>query len=203
MIKVYGSPVSTCTRRVLMTLLETNTPYELCAVDFAKAEHKQEANLRRQPFGQVPSIDDDGFALFESRAICRYLSEKAKMVLTPTDLAKRAMMEQWLSVEQSNFSPNAMKFIYEFTFKRPQAPGVLDAAMSMIETTYAAISEPLAKSPFLAGDQFTVADISYMPYIEYLASSPAKAALDKHPHVAAWWARISQRPTWGKVVGRP
>ena len=61
MIKLYGNPASTCTRKVLTALAETDTPYELHIVDLGKGEHKKEPNLVRQPFGQIPAIDDDGF----------------------------------------------------------------------------------------------------------------------------------------------
>ena len=108
MLKIFGHPMSTCTRKVLMTLAETKLPYEFQLVDFAKGEHKQQPHLGRQPFGHVPAIDDGGFALYESRAICRYLNEKAGGNLVPTDIQGRATMEQWISVETSNFSAPSM-----------------------------------------------------------------------------------------------
>ena len=80
MIKIFGHPLSTCTRKVLMTLAETGTPYELVTVDFATRDHKKPPHLNRQPFGQVPAIDDDGFAFYESRAICRYINERSQAV---------------------------------------------------------------------------------------------------------------------------
>jgi len=55
MIKVYGHPMSTCTRKVLATIHENNIPHEFTVVDFAKGEHKMEPHLSRQPFGQVPA----------------------------------------------------------------------------------------------------------------------------------------------------
>jgi glutathione S-transferase len=203
MIKLFGHPVSTCTRKVLTALAETNTPYEITLVDVPKGEHKLPAHVARQPFGQIPAIEDDGFAMFESRAICRYLSSKANDQLTPKDAKARALMEQWISVEQSNFSPNAMKFIYQFVFGRPQEQAVLDGANGMLEKTFAAISKPLEKNTFLTGDQFTIADIGYMPYLEYLMKAPpAKETFEKYPPVVAWWNRISERPSWRKVTGR-
>ena len=63
MIQIYGNPMSTCTRKVLMTLAETNTPFEMHVVDFTKGEHKQEAHVRRQPFGRIPALEDDGFEI--------------------------------------------------------------------------------------------------------------------------------------------
>lgn len=202
MIKIFGHPVSTCTRKVLMTLTETKTPYELVVVDFAKGEHKQQPHLGRQPFGQVPAIDDDGFAFYESRAICRYINEKVGGSLVPGDIKARALMEQWISVETSNFTPSAMKFIYHDIFKRPQEPAVLEAATKGVETSFGIMDATLAKGSFLVGAQFTLGDVCFMPYFEYLMGTPVKSMLPKYPHVSAWWNRVSERPTWQKVVGR-
>jgi glutathione S-transferase len=200
MIKVYGHPVSTCTRKVLIALAETNTPYELSVIDFAKGEHKQEPHLGRQPFGQVPTIDDDGFALYESRAICRYLSERAGNLLTPSDPTQRATMEQWISVEQSNFAGSAMKHIFHHVFGRPQDAGALESATAALEKTFAVLSKPLEKNDFLVGAQFTVADIGYMPYVGYMMSTPPKAIVEKFPRMIEWWNRVSERPSWRKVA---
>ncbi|RYZ05210.1 MAG: glutathione S-transferase family protein [Myxococcales bacterium] len=202
MIQLYGSPFSTCTRKVLMTLLETGTPYQLNVIDFAQREHKTEPHVSRQPFGQVPAIDDDGFVLFESRAICRYLSAKANDALVPTSLRERALMDQWSSVEQSNVSPHAMKFIYHYVFKRAQEDAVLDAARASLELAFAALSKPLATQPFLVGDKLTIADIGHMPYLELLPTTPMQASLDKFPHVVAWSSRLRERETWRKIAGR-
>lgn len=201
MIQLYGHPSSTCTRKVLTALVETETPYHLNLVDLGKGEHKQQPHLGRQPFGQIPTIEDGGFELFESRAICRYLSAKAGDKLTPGDLKRRAVMDQWLSVEQSNFSPSAMKFIYHHVFKRPQDAAVLEAAGAMVEKTLGVLSRPLAEGAFLVGDQFTIADIGYMPYLGYMMATPARAIIEKFPHVVAWWSRVSARPSWVKVTG--
>ncbi|GAC1351090.1 MAG: glutathione S-transferase [Polyangiales bacterium] len=202
MIKIFGHPASTCTRKVLMTLAETSTPYELTTVDFAKGEHKQQPHLSRQPFGQVPSIDDDGFAFFESRAICRYLNEKARGNLVPSDIKGRALTEEWISIETSNFSAHAMKFIYHDVMKRAQEQTVLDAAGKGLNAAFTVMEATLAKTPFLAGAQFTLGDVFFMPYLDYGMSTPIKAMLANFPKVSAWWGRISERPTWLKTVGR-
>lgn len=202
MIQLFGNPASTCTRKVLTVLAETNTPYELSVIDLSKGEHKQPPHLARQPFGQIPVLDDDGFRMFESRAIARYLDEKTGGSLTPKSIRERALMNQWQSVEQSNFSPAAMKFVYHYVFQRPQEQTVLEGANKMVETTLGAISKSLAESPYLAGNQFSLADIGYMPYVEYTMSSPLRATFEKFPHVMSWWNRVSERPSWRKVVGR-
>jgi glutathione S-transferase len=185
-----------------MTLAETNTPFEMNVVDFATGAHKQEPHLSRQPFGRIPAIDDDGFEMFESRAIARYVAEKASSPLVPRDLKARAKMEQWISIETSEFAGHAMKFIYEHTFKRKQEQPVLDAATKALETTTSVMDKQLAKSPFISGSDFTIADIGYMPYIEYVMGSPAKELLTKHSHLMSWWNKISERPAWRKATGK-
>jgi glutathione S-transferase len=201
-MKIFGHPGSTCTRKVLMTLNETKTPFEFVLVDFAKGEHKQPEHLARQPFGQVPALNDEGFALYESRAMARYIDEKSGGSLTPKGLRARAVMEQWISVETSNFAPHAMKFIYHSVFKREQSPEVLKAAGAALDTAYATLELQLTAQPFLAGEALSLADICFAPYLEYLTLSPAAGKLAEHPHVAAWWAQISSREAWQKTVAR-
>ncbi|HEY1958328.1 MAG TPA: glutathione S-transferase N-terminal domain-containing protein [Polyangiaceae bacterium] len=202
MIKLYGNPASTCTRKVLMTLGETETPFEMNVVDFSKGEHKQEPHTRRQPFGRIPAIEDDGFELFESRAIMRYIAEKTGSSLLPRDLRARARVEQWISVETSEFSIHAMKFIYEHVFKRPQAPAVLEAAGNALTTTAAVLDKHLAGSQFIVGGDFTLADVAFMPYVEYAMMTPAKEIFAKHASFTKWWNAISARPTWRKAIGK-
>ncbi|HEX3852113.1 MAG TPA: glutathione binding-like protein [Polyangiaceae bacterium] len=201
-MKIYGHPVSTCTRKVLMTLNETSTPFELQVIDLATGEHKQPPHLAHQPFGQVPALDDAGFEMYEARAMARYIDGKAGGSLTPKDAQARAVMEQWISIETENFMPHAMKFIYHSVFKREQTPEVLKAAGEKLDTVYAIMDAQLAKHPFLAGNTLTIADICFAPYLEYLTLTPAAGKLADHPHVAAWWSAISERPAWRKTVGR-
>lgn len=77
-LKVRGSAMSTCTRRVLTALEELHVPYELVNIDLSKGEHKAPAYVEKyQPFGQIPSLEEaDGTVLFESRAILRYIALK-------------------------------------------------------------------------------------------------------------------------------
>ena len=199
-MKLFGHPYSTCTRKILLTLAETNTPYELNVVDFAKGEHKQQPHLSRQPFGQVPAIEDDGFALYESRAIARYINQKVRGKLVPTDLFEHARMEQWISIETSNFSGPAMKFIFQHVFQRPQSDEVLTAAGKSLDVALDVMDARLAVSAYFAGGEFTLADICFMPYVGYLMGTPLKEVLARRGRVDAWWNRVSERPSWQKIA---
>ena len=194
--------MSTCTRKVLFTLHETATPFEFTLVDFAKGEHKQQPHLSRQPFGQVPAFDDDGFAMYESRAIARYLDAKAGGKLTPTELTARARMEQWISVETSDFTPHAMKFVFHTVFQREQTPETLDKAGAALDVATDVLDRNLAGKSYLVGDQLTLADVTFAPYVDYVLMTPAKNRVLARPNVAAWWGRVSERPAWRKTISK-
>ncbi|MEO7109510.1 MAG: glutathione S-transferase N-terminal domain-containing protein, partial [Polyangiaceae bacterium] len=150
-MKVYGNAMSTCTRKVLMTLAELDAKAEFQSIDLGASEHKKEPHLSRQPFGQIPVLDDDGFQLFESRAICRYLNEKTDGKLISKDIKVRALMEEWISIETSNFTPHDMKYIYNYTFHRAQDPAVLEAAGKALEKALDVMEKRLTGNAFLAG----------------------------------------------------
>ena len=73
-LKLYGSAMSFA--RVLVTILEKDLPYEHILIDIANGDQKSEAYRKLQPFGKVPALEDDGFVIFESRAICKYLARQ-------------------------------------------------------------------------------------------------------------------------------
>jgi glutathione S-transferase len=206
-MKLYGHPMSTCTRKVLTTLAEKGHEAEFVLVDLMKGETKQPANLARQPFGQVPTLEDDGFVLYESRAIIRYLDEKLSgPKLTPSEIREHARMEQWISVETSDFTPPAMTIILNNLFgrmqgKTPDADAV-SKAREKVGATLDVLDAALATKDFLAGGQFSLADICYMPYIEYLFAAESGDLVTKRAHAGAWWKRISERPSWKKATGK-
>jgi len=63
------------------------------------------------------------------------------------------------------------------------------------------VDRALMTQAYLAGDTFSLADISWLPYLQYLAATPHGTLLTERPHVKSWWQRISTRPSWKKVVG--
>ncbi|HEU4412085.1 MAG TPA: glutathione binding-like protein [Polyangiaceae bacterium] len=206
-MKLFGHPMSTCTRKVLTLLDEKGAKADMVVVDLMKGEHKQPPHLARQPFGQIPAIEDGDLRLYESRAILRYLDETLPgPTLTPKDAKGRALMEQWISVETSNFTPHAMAILYQLFFgpmrgATPDQAKVAEASEKLSAATEV-LDRQLARGPYVLGDAFTLADICYMPYVEYVTQTSAKDAILSHPNVAAWWGRVSERPSWRKATGK-
>ena len=202
-MQLFGDPRSTNTRKVMMTMAELETPYELVHVDFALGEHKQPEHLQRQPFGQMPALHDDGFTLYETHAICRYVNDRSGGTLMPSDPRGRAVASQWMSIESANFAAHAMTLVYHHLLKIEQQQSALDHAGAALDTTFGVLAEQLSQHPFVAGPGFSLADICFMPYFEYLMLTPAHALISKSSALPKWWDTVRNRPTWQAVIAQP
>lgn len=206
-MKVYGHPASTCTRKVLMTLAEKGQASEFVMVDIMKGDGHAPEHLERQPWGQVPVLEeDDGWQLIESRAIIRHLDATLPGVaLTPKDARAHAKMEQWISIEAANFTPGVMKILYQLLFgrMRGQEPNMalVEEGRTAVKKAVAVMDKELAGQDYLAGE-FSLADISFAPYIEYLFTVGEGGLITDAANVGAWWKRVSERETWQKIRGR-
>jgi len=209
-ITVYGLAMSTCTQRVLTTLTEKGLKYELKNIDFAAGEHKSPKYLEeKQPFGVIPVlVDEDGFKIYESRAICRYLELKYKgkgtELIPSKSVAAQGLFEQAASIETSYFDPSASGIVFERAFKKMKGLGEAD------ETKVASLKEQLnakldvyekilSKQPYLAGQEFTLADLFHLPYGSWLVKLGEGSFFESRPHVKQWWNRITSRPAWKTV----
>lgn len=209
-IKVYGLAFSTCTQRVLTTLTEKGLKYELVPVDFANGEHKSEKYLNeKQPFGVIPVlVDEDGFQIYESRAICRYLEAKYKgkgTELVPNDAAAKGLFEQGASIEISYFDPSASGIVFERVFKSMKGLGDADEARvsslkSQLSDRLDVYDKILAKQPYIGGQVFTLADLFHLPYGKKLVDIGEGQLFESRPNVKRWWNTITSRPSWQAVL---
>jgi len=205
-VTIVGSPFSTCTKRAAVVCKQLNVPYKLEVIDFAKAEHKAPNFVAKQPFGQVPYlIDEDGFVLYESRAIGRYIAlkyGKGSSLLPPSsDIKATALFEQAASIEQFNFDPFASGIVGEKVFKAYRGQ---TADEKRVETLSASLEQKmdayeviLSKQNYLAGDHLTLADLFHLSYgvmvLKFVDFTKGR------PHVARWWNEITSLESWKAV----
>ncbi|KAL9244064.1 hypothetical protein vseg_017876 [Gypsophila vaccaria] len=208
-VKVYGPAVSTAVSRVLACLLEKHVQFELTTVNMSKAEHKSPHYLKIQPFGQVPAFQDDDISLFESRAICRYISEKhasqGNVKLYGTNPLEKASIDQWLEAESQSFNPPTSALVFQLAFaprmKIKQDEALIKQSKAKLAKVLDVYENRLGDSPYLAGDEFSLADLSHLPNTQYLMSdSEVKELFMSRDNVGRWWGEISSRETWNKVV---
>jgi len=204
-LTLYGLKMSTCTRRALLVLEEKNAHFEFKEVNLQKGEHKSPEFLERQPFGVIPVLYDDDFKVYESRAIVRYLDETLPGVsLTPKDPKHRALVEQWISIEMS-YHKKADEIVGELMFSKMfgRTPNManVEAHSKVVHDLYKIMDKHLAGKTYLVGDSFTIADLVFMPYLDYLLKCEGFGnVLDAYPNVKHWWTTISSRPAWKKVA---
>jgi glutathione S-transferase len=204
-IKIYGHPWSINTRKTLMTLAEKGVEAELVLVMIPTGEHKRPEHVARHPFGKVPVLDHDDFRLYETGAINRYLARTLPgPALLPEDAAGAARVDQWISTADSYFVPHVHPLLVETLFRRflggePNA-AVIAAGRENMQPALDVADRALAGTPFLAGAAFTVADIHWMPYLDYLAATGQGEHVARRKHLARWWDAISARPAWQRVA---
>jgi len=184
---------------------DDSQPYELITVNLATGDHKQPSYLAHQPFGQIPYISqDDGFELYESRAISRYLATLGSgPELIPTDPKARAKFEQAASIEYSGFEPIVAGILMEKVFKQYRGlPADEDRVNELVPQLVAKLDvydTILSKQKYLAGDSVTLADLFHCVHGSLVFEQLKLGNLDKRPNVQRWWNDISSRPSWQAV----
>ncbi|KAK7060440.1 hypothetical protein VNI00_001205 [Paramarasmius palmivorus] len=210
-LKLYGSRLTTASPRVEVVLIEKKIPYEFIEVNLFPdvAEHKTVAYKEKHPFGKVPYIDDDGFILFESRAICRYLEtvyDGYGMKLSPStsDVRATALFEQAVSIETTEFEPSAIKaghMLIDILLGIPFNQADFDVAIAGLSEKLDGYEAILGKHRYLAGDikELTLADLFHLPYGAWVTQAGSNILSTKGPNVARWWNEISTRESWKQV----
>ncbi|KAJ7711887.1 glutathione S-transferase [Mycena metata] len=199
-LKLYGAPRTTSTRRVGTVLHAAKVPFEFIEIDIRNGEHKKAAYREKLPFGLTPYIDDDGFLLYETRAICRYIAAKYPACgLLPTDSKQYVLFEQAASVEVTHFDPSASLVGWEIRVKPRQGlkpdQTLIDKEIAAIDKTLDAYEMILGRQKYLAGDVLTLADLFHLPYAPLLATAGSDI-MTRKPNVARWYNELTSMPSW-------
>ncbi|KAG8993074.1 hypothetical protein FRB93_002086 [Tulasnella sp. JGI-2019a] len=172
-VKVHGSHQATCTQRVKAVAYEKGVEVEVVNCDLKAGEHKSAAWLEKQPFGQIPYLEEDGFILYESRAIARYIATKyagqgTKLLPDPKDLKAAALTEQSLSVETADFDPSisgiAKEAVLAPLFGGKTDPVALKKHEEALKAKLEGFERILAKQAYLGGNEIGLTDIFCLPH---------------------------------------
>ncbi|OHX00147.1 glutathione s-transferase [Colletotrichum incanum] len=205
---LYGSRGSTNTDRVRLTLAEGGfTDYKLVLLNLQMGEQKSKENIKRHPWGKIPVITfPEGFTIYESRAICKYLARKYSFPLLPpdSDVEAVALFDQAQSAEMLYFAEPAgriafEKFAKKFMGLRPDDAVVSDALRS-VEVFFDVAERLLQEKDYMAGMEFTLADIYYIPLIQRLFACGYGGVILSRKALSAWWSRCINRPAIQKML---
>jgi glutathione S-transferase len=191
-------------RGAMLGLAEKGVEYELITVlpPFKDAEH-----MARNPFGRVPVFEHDGFMLYETQAILRYLDQAfAGPALQPTDVQEAARMNQILAIVDSYLFKSwsgeigLERLIAPTYFGRPTNLEVVEAAVPMARCCAEAL-EPLISAPYLTGKIYSLADIRLVPHFDWLRQTPeGQTVLADKRKLAQWFQHVKERPSAKSVL---
>ncbi len=199
-MKLYGSPVAPNPRRVRIFLAEKDIEVPSVDVDIIKSENRQPDFLAKNPLGGVPILElDDGAIIAESTAICRYFEEtKPEPPLMGLDARDRAIVEMWLRrVEFEVAFPIFQTFRNTHDFFKgriTQVPEWGAACKKRAIQQLAWLDGELTDRPFVAGDRYTIADITLLIGIDFGRVSEIRID-PEHKNLTRWYGEVSSRPS--------
>ena len=199
---VYGADYSVYVRIVRLVLAEKGIDYELVPVDVFAAGGVPAWYFEHHPFGRIPAFEHDGFRLFETSAIARYVDEAFDgPVLQPKDPRARATMNQIIGMLDA-YAYRSMVWDVAVERLEKEAPdeALIAGGLSQASTALQALSSLKAPGPWLLGDQLTLADLHAASIIGYFVKvSDGQRLLAEFPEIQGWWARIAARPSFART----
>jgi glutathione S-transferase len=203
MPKVWGRNTSSNVQKVTWALAELNIPFERFDVGGAFGRTTEPFYLAMNPNSLVPTLEEeDGFTMWESNSIVRYLAAKTSArVLEPADLKERARAHMWMDWQLTVMAA-AITPVFWQMIRTPEDKRDMKAVAASKEKTIAAarmMDEQLGRTAFLAGDAFSYGDIPVgimiYRYVQLIPERPPTKNVDR------WYAAISARPAFKAQVG--
>src|SRR5687767_11202887 len=187
-------------KRVRVLCNEVGATVEHVPMDFMKGEWQKPEYLAKNPMGKVPTIEDEGYVLWESPAICYYLASKyGERGLIPGDLRGKTEMMRWMMWNASHFEPSVFGVAFEKVLK-PMMGGTPDTAR--IETCTKdwnrfapVLNAQLEGKQWVLGTNYSIVDITIGTSVEF-GVVHCGFDLKSYPHLNAWYTRLTSREAW-------
>jgi GST-like protein len=198
MIKHYYWPTPNGHKTAIM-LEEVELEYELHPIDILNGEQFTPEFIAISPNNRIPAIIDshgpDGkpYAVFESGAILLYLAEKTGK-LWPGDMKSRYDVMQWLMFQMGNVGPMFGQNGYFQGYCPEDIPLAKERYHNVTKQIYSVLNNRLGKSAYLAGDDYSIADVATYPWTMPEQQTLHHIDIDEYPNVKRWGSEISQRP---------
>jgi glutathione S-transferase len=196
MLTIYGSDLSGPAIKVRLTASFLGIDYKWQFVNLREGEQKKEWFLKINPVGKVPAIDDDGFYLFESNAICKYLCDKHNSSLYPKDVKERATIEQWIDYVSAHIGANFVPVMYNRIFAPLRGMPVNEKAITdgeeFLKQYFPLIERQLTEHEYIVNQEISLADIILFSFLE--PAEMARVDLSIYPKLAAWRADLKKQP---------
>ena len=202
MLRIWGRTNSSNVQKAMWAIGELGLPHERIDAGMAFGKVKEDWYLKMNPNARVPTIDDDGFVLYESNVIVRYLCAKHGK-LYPQDLKTRAVAEQWMDWQQTTIGPAITPVFWGLIRTPPEQRDMkaIGAAAVELGKLYRQLDAHLAGRDFIAGREFSMGDIPLgtMTY-RFFAMDIERPQV---PNLKRWYDRLMERPAYRQHVVMP
>jgi glutathione S-transferase len=201
MRRLWGRLTSVNVQKAVWGLDEAGLDYERVEAGGAHGVVDDPAYRAMNPNGLVPTLEEDGFTLWESNAILRYLAVVAPALALPADPHMRAHVEQWVDWQATSFTP-AMRDAFWQLFRAAEPDRALIAdSLRKSEAMAAILDAHLADRTYMVGERFGIADIALGCAAHRWLNLPAERV--ERPALRRWYARIAARPAAARALGEP
>ena len=199
MLRIWGRQNSVNVKKALWAAEELGLQYERINAGLEHGVNKTPEYLAMNPTGLVPTLSDNGFVLWESHTIVRYLAARHGR-LYPADLQARADAERWMDWTHT-FSREFQRPVFWPLVRMPAEKRDMKAIGEAVKNCAQLLEIPektLAKQPYLGGKEFSMADIPLGCHVQLWMRLPIDRPAQ--PGLKAWFERLCERPAYRKVV---
>lgn len=201
MITVHGRASSTNVQIVMWTIAELGLEHRRIDVGGPYGGNNTPEYLAMNPNGLVPVVQDGDLTMFESAAILRYLGARyGSEPFWPKDPARRVELDMWAEWTKTTFVAAIMPLFIQLVFTREadRNAAAIEAAEAQLARAAAIADARIGDGPFLAGEDFTFADIIFAHQLYRYATLPIRR--EPTPNLDAYYQRLGQRPTFARHV---
>jgi GSH-dependent disulfide-bond oxidoreductase len=183
-----------------IALEETGLPYQVKAVDLRGGAQFEAEFLKISPNNKIPAIIDGDVSVFESGAILVYLAEKAGKLL-PISGRTRTRVFEWMFFQAGGTGPMLGQAHHFRNYAPEKIPYAIERYSNEGKRLYGVVDKRLSESKYLAGDEYTIADIMNLPWL--LLSKNQGIEIDEYPHVKRWIDELKARPAVQRGLAVP
>jgi glutathione S-transferase len=203
MIKLWGRKNSSNVMKVIWLLEELGLPYDRVDVGGPFGGTSTPEYRAMNPLGVVPSVEDDGLALFESNVILRYLcnAHAVGTPLYPVDPKARARVEMWMDFQQTAIN-RPQSTVFQGLVRTPPEKrdnAAITAAIAEAATIWAILDRRLAAQDYVATNEFSLADMTFGVHVHRWLNLDVPGRPEA-PFLAAWYQRLLERPVFREHV---
>ncbi len=193
-LHIWGRMSSINVKKVVWTAQELGLDFQRLDAGGAFGLVKTPEYMRLNPNSLVPVIEDDGFVLWESNTIVRYLCASRESPLSPSDLHQRFDAERWMDWQQTTVNPASRAGFWQLIRTPPaqQNPTVISEFNAAVEALMATLDAHLAGRSFLVGEAFSMADIPLALEVHRWFGLPQTR--QSRPNIERWYASMQARP---------